>query len=365
VTTKSCPGGITVPLEQDCPKRDINLSLKLDQSSVCPGTDVNVSPASVLPSDTASQWTVNGEAMGQGSTFEFKTAGRSPGSYRIGLRVSGEGYNDATAETPVMVRTAQPPSGSLMASPAEIWAGQKATLSPDFRAGQCGGRLGQPTFTVTEGSVSGNEFDSTAIRFDPANKSEQRKTITVTAKVSDEAGTSTSAQTTVVVKKQAAIMARRLPDIIFPVGGARVNNCGKRVLLEQLKAVTDNDPQGKVVLVGHSTEAETKWSGLDEKRALNAAAVISAGQGVCSSFPANQIQVSAAGTAQQGVDPQPSFCGASATEKPGQKINEADETAKYRRVEVWFVPSGGIFPASVTNFKDATTLSVSSLGCPK
>src|SRR5947208_3704187 len=108
VTTKPCPGGITVPMEQDCPKRDIGLGLKADQSSVCTGASVTVSPAGVLPSDTTSQWTVNGETAGQGSTFEFKTSGQAAGTYRIGLKVTGEGYNDASAETAVTIRAYQP-----------------------------------------------------------------------------------------------------------------------------------------------------------------------------------------------------------------------------------------------------------------
>jgi len=52
-----------------------------------------------------------------------------------------------------------------------------------------------------------------------------------------------------VVKKRAAILAKRLPDIVFATGSARVNNCGKRVLLEELKASLDNDSTGRVVFV--------------------------------------------------------------------------------------------------------------------
>ena len=365
ITTKPCPGGITVPMEQECPKRNIELGLKTDQSSVCAGPTVTVSPATGLPADVTAQWSVNGEPAGQGGPFEFKTAGRSPGTYRIGLKATGEGYNEANAETTVTVRGYQPPTGTLQASPAEIWAGERSTLAPDFRSGECGGRLGAPELTASEGSISGNQYDSSSVRFDPASNAEQRKTITVAAKVSDERG-SGAAQATIVVKKKATIVAKRLPDVIFPVGSARVNNCGKRLLLEELKALTNSDPAGKVVLVGHTTDSESKWPGLDEKRALNAAAVISAGQGICTSFPASQIAIAAAGTSQNGVDPQPNFCGTSVgAERPGQSVNEADDTAKYRRVEVWFVPSGGILPASVTASKDAASLSVSSLGCPR
>ena len=365
ITTKACPGGITVQADQECPKRDINLALKVDQSSVCAGTNVMISPTAVLPDDITAHWTINGEPASQASAFEFRTAGRPAGNYKIGLQVTGLGYNDASAETTVTVQAYQPPTGALEVSPSEIWAGEKATLAANFRTGQCGGRLRPAEFTVTEGSVDGNQFDSSAVRFDPANNSEQRKTIAVTAKVSDDNG-SGSAQATVVVKKKAAIVAKRLPDVIFPVSSARVNNCGKRVLLEELKTYTNSDATGTVIFVGHQSENESKWPGLDQKRALNAAAVISAGQGICTNFPANQIQVSAVGSAQNGVDPQPRFCGMSAgSERAGQSVNESDDAAKYRRVEVWFVPTGGVRPALVSNYKDAATLSVSSLGCPR
>jgi len=36
-----------------------------------------------------------------------------------------------------------------------------------------------------------------------------------------------------------------------------------------------------------------------------------------------------------------------------------------RRVQVWFVPTGGALPASVTNNQAASAMSVSGLGCPK
>jgi len=218
---------------------------------------------------------------------------------------------------------------------------------------------------VNEGSISGVDYNSSGVQFDPSNNSEQRKTITVAAKVADDKG-SASAETNILVKKKAALMAKRLPDIVFPTGSARVNNCGKRVLLEELKTSLDNEPGGKVVFVGHQTDSEAKWPELDQKRALNAAAVISAGQGICGSFPSSQIYVSAEGGAQNGVDLRPHFCATSAgEERPGQGVLESDDAAKYRRVEVWFVPAGGVPPASLRAYKDSATLSVNALGCPK
>ncbi len=360
VTTKPCPGGITVPIDQDCPKRDISLALNVSKNDVCAGDIVNIAPSATLPDGAALQWTLNGEPVSQTATLDFNTAGRAPGSYKIGMKVT-----DASAETPVTVLEYRPPSGTLQVSPTEVWVGEKATLSANFNPGQCGGALKPATLSASEGTISGANYDSSGIQFDPSNNSEQRKTITIAANVADDKG-SANAQASIVVKKRAAIMAKRLPDIVFATGSARVNNCGKRVLLEELKATLDNDPGGKVVFVGHQTDNEAKWPGLDQKRALNAAAVISAGQGICAAFPASQINVSAEGATQTGVDLQPHFCAASAgAEKPGQGVSESDDAAKYRRVEVWFVPTGGMLPPSLKDYKDAASLSVSALGCPR
>jgi hypothetical protein len=337
----------------------------VDQNEICPGTIATATPGAGIPDGATLNWTVNGEAVSQAPTFQFGTAERQPGSYRIGLKVSAPGFNDASADTTVGILANTPPTGTVQASPAEIWVGEKSTLTANFSPGRCGGQLAPATFTASEGSVNRNEFDSTGVQFDPSNNSEQRKTVTITASTSNATG-SGKAEATVVVKKRGAVVSKRLPDVIFPTGNARVNNCGKRVLLESLKSLMDSDPTATVVLVGHQSEAEAKSKGLDQKRALNAAAVISASQGICLSIPAKQIQVSATGTESNGVDFQPNFCGTSAgAERSGQAIRESDETAKYRRVEVWFVPTGGKPPDSLRDAKDATTLPVSSLGCPK
>ncbi len=57
--------------------------------------------------------------------------------------------------------------------------------------------------------------------------------------------------------KGAVVAPIRLPDVLFPKNSARVNNCGKRILLEQLKAYYQRDSTGTVVLVGHQSSDET------------------------------------------------------------------------------------------------------------
>lgn len=361
---KVCPDGSHIPATDTCPLQTMNLGVNASEQDVCPGTVVHVTPAANLPPNAKVVWTVNGDPAGQSPNLDFNTQGRDAGSYHIGMHVTAEGYNDASAETTVSVKSYQPPSGTLSASPSEVWVGEKATLTPNFTAGQCGGPLEPATFTASEGTVSGNEFDSSAIVFDQTDTSEQRKNVTVTAKVSDGRGVGT-ADTQIVVKKKGAIVAKRLPDLLFPNDSARVNNCGKRLLLEELKTYTEADPTGTVVFVGHQAPTE-KVPGLDMKRAMNAAAVISAGKGVCTAFPASQIQISAAGT-EQSADFEPYFCASSTgvTERGGQRVKENEDAAKLRRVEVWFVPTNGALPADAKNTQTAAAAGVATLGCPR
>jgi outer membrane protein OmpA-like peptidoglycan-associated protein len=365
---KSCWDGTSVLATEDCPLRKLSLRLAGADKGLCSGEVLPIAPAGPLPDGAEYHWTLNGESMGQGQSLEFGAIGRTPGPYEVGLTVKAPGFEDTSARATITVLPYRPPSGSLAVSPIEIWQGDEAAIDANFAPGQCGGALGSPSFAASEGAVRGNRFDSSGVQFDPTDNSEQRKTVTLSAKVSDERG-SASAEATVVVKKRAAVMAKRLPDVVFPEDSARVNNCGARLLLEELKSYASSDPGGRVVFVGHVSAKETGNSGLDLKRALNAAAMISAGTGICSSFPANRILVGVAGADDNGVDYQSHFCGTSTMpmpeERPGQTVQSSDGSAKYRRVEVWFIPSGGTLPASLKDPKDAETLSVASLGCPR
>lgn len=361
---KVCPDGSRIPATDTCPLQTMNLGVNASEQDVCPGTVVHLTPAANLPTNAKVQWTVNGDPAGQTPTLDFNTQGRDAGSYKIGMHVTADGYHDASAETAISVKSYQPPTGTLSASPSEIWVGDKASLTPNFTAGQCGGPLQPPTFTTTEGAITGNDFDSSTVAFDASNTSEQQKNVTVTAKVSDGRGVGT-ADTQIVVKKKAGLVTKRLPDLLFPHDSARVNNCGKRLLLEELKTYAQADPTGTVVFVGHQTPTE-KVPGLDMKRAMNAAAVISAGKGVCTAFPAAQIQLSAAGT-EQTADFQPYFCASSTgvNERGGQRVKENEDAAKMRRVEVWFVPTNGKLPEDAKNTETAAAAGVASLGCPR
>jgi outer membrane protein OmpA-like peptidoglycan-associated protein len=357
--TKTCWNGSVVPANAACPKHDITLSLNASPAELCPGNTAQLTPVIQGATDKNNLkyvWTVNGKPVSESPTFVFATDGLQPGTYSVALHVSGPDYNAANAGANITVREYRPPTGTVQANPAQLYVGEKATLTASFH-GQCGDPISDPVFTASEGTIQGNTFDSSTVTFDPTNKAEQRKSVTITAKVTDARGTEGTASTNVDVINKATISAIRLPDVLFPRDSSRVNNCGKRVLLEELRSYIQRDPTGTVVLVGHSSSDE-KISGLDMQRALNAAAVITAGSGVCLSIPKNQVQISATGADQNGVPLEPGFCGPSVSAG-------SSSAANMRRVEVWFVPTGGAPPASLKEHQDATALPVSELGCPK
>jgi outer membrane protein W len=348
--------------------KDMSVSLTADQSDVCPGTPVKVTLTTNAGAGASYGWTVNGAAGSGDLSFNFDTTGKSAGTYTIAATVRNAGFNNGTGSTSVNIREYRQPSGSVTASPSRIQVGGTSALTSSFN-GQCGGTVSPATYSASEGSISGDTYNSNGVAFDPNNAAEQSKSVTITATATDEKGGRGTSNTTVTVVKAANPQPNRLPDILFSNGSARVNNAGKRVLLEQLKTYLDRDPTGHVVFVGHFVDREPKPRGrgvnpLDEQRALNAAAIISAGQGICLGFAPSQILIGYTGTNQNGVDFNP-FFDAGSKERSGSVIKESDPNAKYRRVEVYFVPTGAKNPSTATDLKDAASLGVAKLGCPK
>ncbi len=352
--TQTCPDGTVIPIGEACPKRNISVHLSASPQEICQGENARLN-ASISPAGNnqlSLDWYVNNQEVSEAPSFEFASKDRQPGTYTVSVKVSGAGFNSATAQTTITVHPYVPPSVTAQSDRTEIFAGEKTTLSATCQ-GQCGGNMQPPTFAASDGSVNGNEFDSTGVQFDAADSSEQRKTITITATCADSRSTGTGTTTVTVIKKAAAI---RLPDVLFDENSARVNNCGKRILLEQLKAYVDRDSSGTIALAGHNSTDE-KAPKLAEQRVMNAAAVITAGSGVCLAIPKNQVLVSAPGAEQNGIAFEPGFCSSS--------VKGDRETAETRRVEVWFIPPGAEKPASVVQADTAVSLPLSSLGCPK
>jgi hypothetical protein len=142
-----------------------------------------------------------------------------------------------------------------------------------------------------------------------------------------------------------------------------VNNCGKRLLLEELTPMLRADPGAKVILIGHRDTGERSTT-IDRQRVLNAAAVLSAGKGICPQLDLSRILVKMAGTDQSSAT-RPALCGSSTQERSGQAVSASDARAQFRRVEIWLVPSGAEAPAAITGLTSPPSPEITAKGCPR
>lgn len=209
------------------------------------------------------------------------------------------------------------------------------------------------------------------------------KTVTVRGEGKDASGKTYAKEGSVTVNSPAApppppaappkLMPIQLDDVIFSKNGARVNNCGKRVIdqaYERAASMGDYD----VLLVGHYDAVEknvkvrdrkTRTSrSLDEERTLNVAAVLSAGVEPCKRLDRNRIKVAYVG-AEQLSPFKTSLCEATVKERGGSKVSAADGNAKNRRVEVWLVPKSGPNPNGIGGIQNAPADAIASKACPK
>jgi len=265
----------------------------------------------------------------------------------------------------VTIKNYAPPTVQFTLSRNTIAFGDKLPLDATARGSDCGGNV-TVRYTASEGSISGNEFDSSGMSFDLNNRlKQQSKVVHLTATATDAKGGTGSATADLTVTLSPE--ARRLDDIIFPFDSARVNNCAKRLLLEQLTPMLRDDPNATVILIGHRDERERGRAAatLDRRRTLNAAAVLSAGTGICPMLELSRVKVKWVGTEQTDAT-RPLLCGASTEvkERPGQAIRSNDQRAQFRRVEVWIVPGGAAMPP-ITGLEDAPASDVKKLGCPR
>jgi opacity protein-like surface antigen len=294
-----------------------------------------------------------------------------------------------TATATVTVNVAAPTISSVTATPNTLVAANNqgdhtAQLSVQATAGPCGGNLSYK-WTVSEGSLSNDTsanptFDASTLNFQ--GPTPQTKTITATVTVTDEAGKTATQSTTITVNYTPPFV--RLDDVVFAKNNARVNNCGKRILIDEAAPrAASGDYQ--IVLVGHRATDERSdvtvyervrrgrhyvmrrvRRPIDEQRVLNAAAVLSAGTGTCGKVDPANIKVDWVGT-QQTSEPRPGLCGTSnlpsTKERRGQETSEADRD---RRVEVYLVPKNTqAMPPAATNAKPLPEDEVQALGCPK
>jgi len=318
------------------------------------------------------RWRLNGQPAGTNApTFSFTPD--AAGNYTVQVEVvdSTDASRVASAGPVTLnVREYRVPTATCSAQPTSLKAGDTSNLSATGTASACSS-IASYKWSVTEGSVSNptsptTTFNSKGVTFQPTARI-QTKSVTATATVADDRGA--TATCTASVQVQFTPTMARFGDIIFAKNGSRVNNCGKRILLEEVAAKAA-DPDYEIILIGHIDQDEAKrrpvrGRTLDQDRAFNAAAVLTGGTGTCGKIDLSRVRVDWVGT-EQTADFQPGLCGTAARaateERSGSQVTSADQN---RRVEVWLVPRGTPMPPSVKGLKVLPEDVMKKLGCPK
>jgi outer membrane protein OmpA-like peptidoglycan-associated protein len=356
-------------------------AISASSNSVCPGDAVRLNSNASDPQGHALsyQWSVNNRNQG-GNSANYTFTPDAAGDYRIGLHISDTASTDAAGAVdanPISVHVGvynRPGATGATANPATLDRGQTAALHVNGTGSECSGTL-RYSWAATEGTVTGNgpdaQFNSSSVAFNEGDRSRpQSKQVTATATVTDSKGGSATASTTLTINYAAQV--RHFGDIVFPKNSARVNNCGKRVLIEQLYPLLTANSNYDVVLVGHIDSSEApkgksrRASSLDRDRVLQTAGVLSGGTGTCSSLDASRIRGSWVGATQE-TESLPTSCSLSTTapkERRGAAIDDAND-AKNRRVEIWLVPKGMSLPAAARDAKDLPAADMKKIGCPK
>jgi outer membrane protein OmpA-like peptidoglycan-associated protein len=382
------------------------------EGTICQGKPVTLHatvPGVAADRKLAYAWTLNGQAQ-QSTGPELTFTPNNEGSFNVQLTVTDttpppppmerpkkfpvrcwvqppapQPPAPVTATASVTVSASAPTISSVTATPNQLTcaadktagATHSATLAGTAQGSACGGNLTYK-WTVSEGSVTNDSspnatFDASTLNFEGGAQG-QSKSVTATLTVTDEMGKTATQTTTISVNCPPQFV--RLDDVIFAKNNARVNNCGKRLLIDDAAsrmASGDYD----IVLVGHrdTDEAENAprvrgargrrapATALDEQRVLNSAAVLSGGTATCGKVDPSRIKVDWVGT-DQTSETRPGQCGTSnIKERKGSQTTEAD---KNRRVEVYLVPHNSTsMPPAVKNPKPLPEDQVKALGCPK
>jgi outer membrane protein OmpA-like peptidoglycan-associated protein len=285
-----------------------------------------------------------------------------------------------TASAVVTVTQGAPSIASVSASPTTLAAcggdgAKTSNLSGVAQSSACGGNLTYK-WTVSEGSVSNDTspnatFDASSLNFEQSAQA-QSKSIVATLTVTDEQNKTATQTTNIIVNCTPQWV--RLDDAIFAKNNTRVNNCAKRLLIDDAAQRMSNGDYD-IILVGHrDTDEEVKvrtgkkgrkgvaGPDLDLARVLNTAAILSGGTGTCGKVDVSRIKYDVVGT-DQTSEPRTGQCGTSNTqERKGSETSEAD---KNRRVEIYLVPHNStVLPPAVKNARPVPEPEVKALGCP-
>jgi hypothetical protein len=352
-------------------------TLSAGSGTLCQGRPITIRATGV--SDPAGRqitykWRVNNQPVG-GDSPELQFTPDRAGSYAIELETSApnsDGMPVRTAQSNTLGINVQeyraPAITGVSAVPSQLNYGDTGRLAVTGTGSACSAISYKWTATegsITNGTSANASFDSKTVRFEQGGKI-QSKTVALKATVTDDRGATASAGTQ--VKVDYIPSAIRFSDLIFSKNSARVNNCAKRILLEEVAAKAA-DPDYELVLVGHYDQDEAgkgkRPSTIDMQRVKNAYAVLTAGTGTCGNVDKSRVKLDWTG-AEQVSDFQPGICGTSARPAAGERSGSAVSTAdQNRRVEVWLVPKGTKMPASFKSAKEIAAKDLKKTGCPK
>jgi outer membrane protein OmpA-like peptidoglycan-associated protein len=325
---------------------------------VCGGTPVNLSVAATSTPATAAiryQWALNGTNSGTNqNTFTF-TAPEAGGNQTVTLTMT-DTTTGALAAAPVTVtqtiavRPYVRPTIRVTAGAAEVDSRGTVPVTAVV-AGDCGGAL-TTTWTASEGRITGTgttaTFDASTVTFPATGAGDQVKQVTVTANVRDTRNGAATATAPISVRKRAE--ATQLFDILFTAGSAVVNNCGQRILTDDVYPQFRNGYT--VVLVGHTDASDRNAANLDRNRAYNVGRLLATGgRSPNNKIDPNNIRVEWVAT-DQTAPKRSRQCEASVREAAGRTVAANDAAAQNRRVEVWLIPPGAPIPASARSPKE-------------
>jgi outer membrane protein OmpA-like peptidoglycan-associated protein/opacity protein-like surface antigen len=375
-------------------------NIEASKTALCPGETsvLKISATDSIPANKITyKWTVKGQEVSTGPEYTFTAPGQA-GQYDVAVHVfydtTGLTKHDLKAVkknpgTPadrtisITVKEYKAPQASISTDRAEVKKGDKVRLTGNGVGSECSGQLSY-RWSASQGSIADGQgrpnavLDTNGINFNDSMPDRQCKKVLVTLDVTDEKGGKATATKEVSVCYQAPpppvvekLKVIQLSDINFAENSARVNNCAKRILANELYAqMTDSKYFAfDVILIGHIDPSEKsrvskRPTSLDRQRALNTAAFLVGKGDTCKDIELNRIKVAWVG-AEQESEFKSTICDASTKEKKSDAVSSADEKAKNRRVEIWLVEKGASIGGHLLRAQPAPESEVQKKGCPK
>jgi outer membrane protein OmpA-like peptidoglycan-associated protein len=260
-----------------------------------------------------------GKLTQNNATASWDTTGLAAGSYPISVHVSdGKG---GTADCSTTVNVTAPPPPPVNHPPVCNASADRTTLLSGERTrlqANASDPDGDPLtyqWSATAGQITGTGDTVSFVADGPGPA-------TITVMVNDGKGGSTPCTVAMTVQSPPLPPeAQHLPDLLFKLNSARVDNAAK-AQLDDFALKLQHDPKAHGVLIGHADKGELNAQRLSKQRAENAKAYLVKDKKI----DAARIEVRDVGTTQ-----------------PADTGKTQDAHNKNRRVEMIFVPEGARF----------------------